>query len=571
MTRHAGSSPGPGDGRPRRPLVIVVVVVTVVALGAIAVVALRRPTPREPVPPPAPDLALLERPLAARIRHLTATARTAPDSAEAWGRLAVCYDVHELLPEAVACYDRAETLDPADFRWPYFLGFALAETDRRAGLAAHRRALRLRPDYAPLHHHLGRALLAIEELDAARDHLQTAIELEPSLIAAHLALAELALTRQQPRAALEHLDRAAALGPSAGQIHSYRAEAHRRLGDLDAAEQELERAGRPVVGEPVPDPVRRAGQYDAGVSRRWRRLRSGNALAEGDPDRALAEWNALLRDEPGDAEALEQIGRIHHLANRADEAIAAYEQAIEADPARHELRNTLGALLARSGQAERGLRLLRASCAELPGDLDAHMNLALALRDLGRGEESRAVLERIVDRHPDDLDARFELGVALGRAGCMEEAADALGPVAAADPERSAAHTILAKCLAGAGRHGEALDVLHQAHARAPNDPQIVNDLAWMLATCPDASLRAGAESRRLIEPLCARSRYRNPFLLDTLAAACAETGDFDEAVRCAELALELAASRGGGFRVLEDPLRARLALYRARHPFREP
>ena len=71
-----------------------------------------------------------------------------------------------------------------------------------------------------------------------------------------------------------------------------------------------------------------------------------------------------------------------------------------------------------------------------------------------------------------------------------------------------------------------------------------MNCLAWVLATCPEASVRNGAEAVELARRAVKLSDGREPAILGTLAAAYAEAGRFPEAVQTARKALELATQQ---------------------------
>ncbi len=72
-----------------------------------------------------------------------------------------------------------------------------------------------------------------------------------------------------------------------------------------------------------------------------------------------------------------------------------------------------------------------------------------------------------------------------------------------------------------------------------------MNNVAWLLSTCPEAATRDGARAVALAERAVALTRRGEPTLLDTLAAAYAEAGRFDDAVRAEREALALARRRG--------------------------
>jgi hypothetical protein len=96
-----------------------------------------------------------------------------------------------------------------------------------------------------------------------------------------------------------------------------------------------------------------------------------------------------------------------------------------------------------------------------------------------------------------------------------------------------------------------------------------LNQLAWLLATSPDSGVRRGEEALRLSERAVRLAGGADPGLLDTLAAAQAETGRHREATATARRALALAAAAKDQH--LADAVRERLALYEAGGSYREP
>ncbi|MCE9567731.1 MAG: hypothetical protein K8U57_37500 [Planctomycetes bacterium] len=91
------------------------------------------------------------------------------------------------------------------------------------------------------------------------------------------------------------------------------------------------------------------------------------------------------------------------------------------------------------------------------------------------------------------------------------------------------------------------------------------NNKAWIHATCPEAKYRDGIEAVKLAKAVCERTKEREGMYLDTLAAAYAEAGKFDDAVKTQEKALEdksyvIRYGEGG---------QKRLQLYKDKKPFR--
>jgi tetratricopeptide (TPR) repeat protein len=98
-----------------------------------------------------------------------------------------------------------------------------------------------------------------------------------------------------------------------------------------------------------------------------------------------------------------------------------------------------------------------------------------------------------------------------------------------------------------------------------PRDAASLNELAWLLATCPDAKCRDGKRSVELATKACQLSEWKNGIYIDTLAAAYAEAGNFDEALKWQEKAMqdpEFANAYG-------QEVKERLALYGNNKPYR--
>src|SRR5262249_43951722 len=99
-----------------------------------------------------------------------------------------------------------------------------------------------------------------------------------------------------------------------------------------------------------------------------------------------------------------------------------------------------------------------------------------------------------------------------------------------------------------------------------PNDPDTLSNLAWVLATWPDATIRNGAQAVELAQRANQLSGGRHPMILATLAAAYAEAGRFADAISAAATALQLAQADP----VFCDVLRTQLKQYQAGSPFRD-
>jgi len=203
-----------------------------------------------------------------------------------------------------------------------------------------------------------------------------------------------------------------------------------------------------------------------------------------------------------------------------------------------------------------------------PNSYMAHNNLGTAL--MRRKETDEAILhfQKAFEIQPDYAVAYFNLGNALIQKGQLDEAIAWFQKAVETDPDYAAAHINLGNALVRKGRVREAIVHLELSLNLRLKTPDVFNNLAWLLATSPDASIRNGSRAVELAQRASQLSGERNPVYLGTLAAAYAETGNFSEAIATGQHALDLASGP------LATPLTAALQMqmesYRAGTAFRD-
>jgi tetratricopeptide (TPR) repeat protein len=200
-------------------------------------------------------------------------------------------------------------------------------------------------------------------------------------------------------------------------------------------------------------------------------------------------------------------------------------------------------------------------------------------------EEIAAVTEAL-RKNPDDEDALMrrllilssllERALRLYDAGQFEEAiADVNLVIAAFDKDAGAfdihseVFEVRGEIFAKSGDYARALDDFQQSLRLADRGdrPMIHARLAWIWATCPDARFRDGKRAVRAAKKSLRAGEQIPPDNYEALAAAYAECGEFDEAIKWQTKAIE-AATAPEEYR---DEVRQRLELYRAGQPYRQP
>jgi Flp pilus assembly protein TadD len=205
----------------------------------------------------------------------------------------------------------------------------------------------------------------------------------------------------------------------------------------------------------------------------------------------------------------------------------------------------------------------------LPEDPDAAYNLGAALLLEGRLDEAAAQLRRALRLKPDYVEAADKLGGVLVLQGRIADAVEQFRRAVALSPADSRLRFRLAMALVGLGGHGaEVADDLRQVVREQPDWPEPVNALAWLLATSPDPVGSGPGEALHFARRAVELTDARDPRVLDTLAAAQAAAGQFDEAVQTARRAGDLADRAQAA--TLARQIRERMALYARGKPYRE-
>ena len=201
-------------------------------------------------------------------------------------------------------------------------------------------------------------------------------------------------------------------------------------------------------------------------------------------------------------------------------------------------------------------------------DAKAHNGLGIALLDIGKPEEACGAFREAVRLVEDDPQYLCNLGYVLRGFGDLDSGAECYRRALELAPRMAQASDMLAAIYLDQQKFPEAAAVYAAALAQVHNNNSLRANYAWLLATCSDDSVRDGVRAVEIARALAEETGYKNPWVLDTLAAACAEAGDFEEAARVAGSALAIATERGES--VLESDLMQRLSLYERGEPYRD-
>ena len=177
-------------------------------------------------------------------------------------------------------------------------------------------------------------------------------------------------------------------------------------------------------------------------------------------------------------------------------------------------------------------------------------------------------LEKAVKLRPDYGDPYFNLGSVLFQQGRTDEAITQWQKALATQPNDAGFHTALGSAFLKKGLHKNAIAEYEHATRIFPNDFEARNNLAWLLATSSDASIRDGRRATELAEQTVQLANGKDANYLRTLAAAYSEVGRFPEAIAVAQRAAALATIQGKTD--VTNRIKKDLELYQEKVPVRE-
>jgi tetratricopeptide (TPR) repeat protein len=299
-------------------------------------------------------------------------------------------------------------------------------------------------------------------------------------------------------------------------------------------------------------------EYDPNSGAAHAHLADVLVLQERHPE-AIAHYRRAARLLPQDARTRCNLGAILLKGGRHAEAASFLAEAIHLDPNSARAHRNLGQVYLVQGKASQAARHLSEAVRLDPNDATALHNLGLLLYRTGRTKDALAHLAKAARLKPD-FKKHYLLGGLFAERGQWDRAAVHYEQALKFNPDDPRARNNLATTLLRQGKARQAaVQYRHLLRVR-PDDVPALMALASILTSAEDRKLRSGEEATAYATRACELTRFKSPMALRILAAAYAEAGRLNEAVRAATKALNLA--RAAGQEALARDIARQIKLY---------
>jgi len=368
---------------------------------------------------PDPDTSDMTAPVERAIRNARLAAHAQPASAAAVGQFGQVLHAHWLYEGATECYEIAHELAPEDFRWVYLLA---GVEDIRGSDASRidelfREAIRLAPQFPPVHVRHADALMRLGRWAEARDAYAEAARLDPELVLAYRGLGQAANLLGHGPEAVEHLERSRELAPEDRITQIALARAYALAGQDERAAEASRKAQTLTSQASLPDQVFFEVQNMA-VDPESLRKRAARKLREGNIDAAI-EALSLLEESEGAGGRLQLAAGMKRRANQLafsgdfDAALPEFERAARLAPEDPEIEHNWGTVQLRRGDLEEAENHFERAIKIDPESADSLYNLGVVLERLGRSDEAIARFSSAAAIDPQHVAAKrlTELGI----------------------------------------------------------------------------------------------------------------------------------------------------------------
>jgi len=436
------------------------------------------------------------------------------------------------------------------------------ETDK--ALSDLNRAIRTDPNSRWGYYYRGSIYYSKHEYDRAIADLDEAVRCNPSSPDPLVMRGMCYVEKGDLERALANFDGAIAVDPQNANSYRQRSNLYGRKGDWERSRRDADQARRlmPLSKLDTSKPSQTDVRLLIDEANRAHRAR--------DFDRAIARFNHILTLNITPAQASYVVmrrGNAHLWKNQLDAAYSDSQEALKLDPKNTEAHVYLARVLRAMGKRADAVKECDQAIRINPKEFSAYDLRADIFREEGDIHAALADLNELLRLNPKWTIAYVtRSAIYLGESD-LDNAIANCNRLIELEPNSTAAYINRARAYARRGRYLEAKSDFECAlkNIKPEQLEWQLNTIAWFYATSPIEKLRDGAKAVSEATQACEASGWQNESTLDTLAAAYAEVGNFDQAIAFEEKAMQMNPGTAERQR-----MEKRLALYKEHKPYRE-
>jgi tetratricopeptide (TPR) repeat protein len=300
---------------------------------------------------------------------------------------------------------------------------------------------------------------------------------------------------------------------------------------------------------------------------------AAEAMAKENYEQAIKDYSEVIRLDSKFAPAYAARGDAFIMLGKFDEAIQDLSEAIQLNPKNYLAYQLRGTAYYANQQFDKAINDLDFALEDESNDADTVKLRGQAFKIRGITYYSKHSFTNAIDDLtqalkylPDDYEIYETRGDCYDRRTDADKVLNDFNKAIQLNPEDSRALYERGRFYSYAGAYTNAIHDFETAIKLKPKALGAYNLLAWMLATCPDDQIRDGKRAVELAMKACDLAKWKKYAYVDTLAAAYAETGDFEQAVKYQKQA----ASMDGIPENNRTNVQNRIELYLQHKPYRK-
>lgn len=295
-------------------------------------------------------------------------------------------------------------------------------------------------------------------------------------------------------------------------------------------------------------------------------MRGAFWLEKKEPDKAIQDFDGCIRLNPADVSAFNNRGSAWIAKKEYDKAIADYSEAVRLDSKSTVSYSSRGFVWRMKKEYDQAIQ-----------DYDEALRLEPHYANALYGRGAAWLAKKEYDKAIKDFDATIgvdsrhaaafnDRGLAWVAQKEYEKGMKDYDEALRLNPRSAVTHFNRAVVRKTTKQYSKAIDDYEAVIRLDPKHARAFNNLSWILATCPEERYRNGKKAFEYATKACELTDWKEPTSIDVLAAACAETGDFEQSIRYEKQALQAS----GMNKQFGDQARKRLQLYEEGKPYRE-